>query len=55
MIPTILTLFGAFYGAYRAKKLGGKPMDQLQFAVGFGIAFFILAMLAGTIVDNLLR
>lgn len=35
---------GAAYGAILAKRRGGKGLDQLQYAAGFGIAFGLLGL-----------
>jgi UPF0716 family protein affecting phage T7 exclusion len=37
-------LAGAILGAVLAKKRGGKLLDQLQYAAGFGIAFSLLGL-----------
>jgi hypothetical protein len=35
---------GAVYGALLAKRRGGRPLDQAQYAAGFAIAFGLLGM-----------
>lgn len=35
---------GAVLGALRARSRGGKPLDQAQYATGYGIAFGLLGM-----------
>lgn len=37
-------IFGAAFGALRAKTLKGNRLDMVQYAAGFGIAFAILGL-----------
>lgn len=46
--------FGAIYGAFIAKKRGGKTIDALQYAAGFGIAFGILGMFLTIFLERML-
>lgn len=39
-------MIGAGLGAYRARKLGGKTADILQYAAGYGMAFTMLGVIA---------
>lgn len=55
MIPIYLTILCAFYGAYRAKRLGGNRLDQLQFAAGFALAGFTIGTIIGLLADHFLR
>jgi hypothetical protein len=43
-------VIGALWGAYMAKKRGGRKMDMLQYAAGFGIAFALVALIANIII-----
>lgn len=45
---------GAVYGAFIAKKRGGKTVDALQYAAGFGIAFGILGMFLTIFLERML-
>lgn len=44
MIVIAGLVLGAIGGALRARRRGGKPLDQLQYAAGYGIAFGLLGM-----------
>lgn len=44
MIFGISALVGALLGIYRAKKLGGKTLDYLLYAVVFAIIFTLIAL-----------
>lgn len=35
---------GALYGAALAGRRGGRPLDRLQYAAGYGIAFGLLGL-----------
>lgn len=48
MFALIGLAIGIILGVLRARKLGGNLADQLQYGVGFGLAFFLLALF-GTI------
>ena len=54
MIPLIFILLGAVYGAYRAKRLGGKTADKIQFGAGFALAGFAIATITGMLLDHLI-
>lgn len=54
MIALAGLVFGALYGGFIAKKRGGKALDMLQYAVGFGIAFGLLGMLLTIIAERML-
>lgn len=41
---------GALWGAYVAKKRGGRKMDMLQYAASFGIAFALVALILNIII-----
>ncbi|SEN00506.1 hypothetical protein SAMN05216227_100615 [Pseudorhodobacter antarcticus] len=44
MIVLAGLLMGAVLGALVARKYGGKPLDLLQYAAGFAIAFALLGL-----------
>ena len=44
MIFYASTIIGAAYGAFLAKRRGGKGLDMLQYAAGFGILFAIIGL-----------
>mgnify|MGYP007011827077 FL=1 len=47
MLTLLGFVSGALWGAYLARKRGGNPLDILQYAAGFGIAFALLATFTG--------
>ena len=51
MIIAAGLIFGALTGTLTAKRRGGKTLDMLQYAAGYGIAF----MLAGVFVTIILE
>ena len=46
-------LIGAVVGAVIAKKNGGKILDMLQYAAGFGIAFSLLGLFITIILNRI--
>lgn len=42
--PLVGLLLGALFGAFRANARGGKPFDIAQWAVAYGILFFLIGM-----------
>lgn len=44
MIFYATTFIGAIYGAFLAKRRGGKGLDMLQYAAGFGILFAVIGL-----------
>lgn len=54
MITIVAALVGIVLGAFTALRRGGKAMDALQYAAGYGIAFTLLGMLLTIIVDRTL-
>lgn len=44
MIVIAGLVLGAIGGALRARSRGGKPLDQAQYATGYGIAFGLVGM-----------
>ena len=53
MIWTAAAIIGAGYGAYAARRRGGRGLDMLQYAAGFGIAFGLAGLILGVILDRL--
>lgn len=45
---------GAIYGAVLAKRRGGKTLDALQYAAGFGIALGVLGMFLTIFLERML-
>lgn len=41
-------------GTLTAKRRGGKPLDMLQYAAGFGIAFMLVGLLVTIILERTL-
>ena len=46
-------LLGAIIGASIARKRGGKTLDILQYAAGFGIAFCLVGLFATIIIERM--
>jgi hypothetical protein len=44
MIVLAGLVLGALVGAGVARRRGGRPLDQAQYAAGYGIAFGILSV-----------
>lgn len=53
MIVLAGLLAGAVTGAALARKRGGKALDQLQYAAGYGIAFCILGLFLTIFIERL--
>jgi UPF0716 family protein affecting phage T7 exclusion len=53
MIVLAGLLLGAVTGAALARKRGGKVLDQLQYAAGYGIAFCILGLFLTIFIERL--
>lgn len=51
MLAGILAVLGAVYGWWRAGRLGGKPIDRLQFATVFAIVGFLLGLFGTLLLD----
>lgn len=47
-------LIGAGFGALTARKRGGRRLDILQYAAGYGIAFGLLGVFATVAIGRLL-
>lgn len=48
-------ILGAVIGALTAKRRGGKMLDILQYAAGYGIAFTLLGLFATIFIDRMAR
>ena len=53
MVLPIAFIFGAAYGALKAKKLKGNKLDMLHYAGSYGIAFSLLALILSIISQRL--
>ncbi len=45
---------GIVWGVLLARRRGGRRLDQLQYAAGFGIAFALLGLFATIALERLL-
>lgn len=54
MIAYLAGLVGILLGAHTAQKRGGNQADMAQYAVGFGLAFFLSASLILYLIQALL-
>jgi hypothetical protein len=53
MIVIAGLMLGAAVGAYTAKTRGGKTLDLLQYAAGFGIAFGLLGLFLTILIERM--
>lgn len=53
MIVLAGLLGGAISGALRARKRGGKGLDMLQYAAGYGILFCVLGLFLTIFIERL--
>lgn len=53
MIVIAGLILGAATGATIAGRRGGKPLDLLQYAAGYGIAFGLVAMFVTIFIDRM--
>jgi cytochrome c biogenesis protein CcdA len=53
MIVVAGLILGAILGAVTAKARGGKTLDLLQYAAGFGIAFSILGVFLTIFIERM--
>ena len=51
MIVLAGAILGALLGALQARRLGGKSLDMLQYAAGFGIAFSLVGLFVTIIIE----
>jgi hypothetical protein len=54
VIVIVAMLAGALIGATTALKRGGKRLDALQYAAGYGIAFALLGLFATIFLERML-
>lgn len=52
MIWTVALILGAAFGTFTAKRKGGKLLDMLQYAAVFAIAFGLVGLALGVILDR---
>ena len=52
MIWTTGLILGAAFGAVSAQRKGGKLLDMLQYAAAFAIAFGLLGLALGVLLDR---
>ena len=53
MIVIAGLVLGATFGARSALKRGGKRLDALQYAAGYGIAFGLLGLFLTLFIDRM--
>ena len=53
MIVVAGAVLGIIIGAYQARKHGGRGLDQLQYAAGYGIAFALLGLFLTIFIENM--
>jgi len=53
MIWTAAAILGAGLGAWTAQRRGGRGLDILQYAAGFAIAFGLVGLIIGVVLDRL--
>ncbi|MEM9349341.1 MAG: hypothetical protein AAGA47_03700 [Pseudomonadota bacterium] len=55
MVPTVICILGfAGYGAWRAKKGGGKTIDVLHYAASHGIFGLIVGVLIAIVLSRMI-
>lgn len=52
MIIAAGLVFGVLVGAFTAKSRGGKVLDMLQYAAGYGIAFMLIGLFATILLER---
>lgn len=52
MIIAAGLVLGILIGALTAKRRGGKSLDMLQYAAGFGIAFMLVGLVITIILER---
>ncbi|WP_169306242.1 hypothetical protein [Paracoccus hibiscisoli] len=55
MLMLLAALLGGIRGWFRARALGGKRLDMIQYATGYAIAFGLLAAIVGISLARLLE
>ncbi|MGI9390092.1 MAG: hypothetical protein ACR2O1_08555 [Boseongicola sp.] len=51
MILVVSTIIGVVFGIYTARRRAGNRLDIAQYAAGYGIAFAILGLFFGILVE----
>lgn len=54
MIILGAAVFGVLLGLWSAKRRGGKTLDLLHYAAGYGIAFALIGLIATVILSRTL-
>jgi hypothetical protein len=54
MIVLAAAVFGALTGTGVARRRGGRGLDQLQYAAGYGIAFTIVGVFVTIFIDRMI-
>lgn len=54
MIIIAAVLGGAALGVYRARKLGGKGLDMLQYGTAHAMAFGILGLVVTVVLERVI-
>lgn len=54
MIVILGALTGAITGALTARRRGGRPLDMMQFAAGYAIAFSLLGLIITIVIERAL-
>ena len=52
MIIILFAIFGVLFGLLKARRLGGRKLDMVQYAAGYGIAMALLGLLVAVIVTR---
>jgi len=52
MIIAAGLILGLSVGAFTAKRRGGKGLDMLQYAAGYGIAFMLIGVVLTIILER---
>ncbi|MEM1361567.1 MAG: hypothetical protein AAGF94_07595 [Pseudomonadota bacterium] len=53
MIVIAGAVLGGSWGAWLARKRGGKPADMAQYAAGYAIAFALLGLFVTVLIDRI--
>lgn len=53
MIWTAAIVIGAIYGAFTARKRGGRKLDSLQYGAVYAIAFGLLGLAVSVALDRM--
>ncbi len=53
MIWTAAIVIGAAFGAYSAKRRGGRKLDLLQYGAVYAIAFGLIGLAIGVLLDRM--